>query len=225
LGKMIASLDVLSGGRAICGLGIAWDEKEHDAYGIQFPPAPVRYDTLEETLQMLPLLWGKGSPEFHGDHIEADELVCYPRPIQATIPIVIGGSGEKKTLRLVAKYADACNLFGDPGRVAHKVAILHRHCAEVERDPSTIEVTHLTSALAARDRPALRDRVERLRGRNTTAEEYMKRSNAGTPDDLEALFTLYADAGAGHSIVALPDVALAGSIEAFADVIARFDSP
>lgn len=225
LGKMIASLDVLSGGRAICGLGIAWDKSEHHSYGIEFPAVSARYEMLEETLQMLPLLWGKGSPEFHGEHIDAAELVCYPRPVQDRIPIVIGGGGEKKTLRLVARYADACNLFGDPDRIRHKVDVLHRHCVEADRDPSTIEVTHLSNALAAPDRSALGDRVERLRDRNVTPERYMKQFNAGTPDDLEALFTRYAEAGADHSVVALPDVALEGSIEAFADVIARFASP
>lgn len=225
LGKTIATLDVISGGRAMCGLGIAWDEAEHDAYGLEFPAVGTRYEILEETLQMLPLLWGKGSPEFHGQHIDAGELVCYPRPIQERIPVVIGGSGEKKTLRLVARYGDACNLFGDPERVRHKVEILHRHCVEIDRDPSTVEITHLTNALAADDRTSLRDRVERMRDRNTPAEQYMKQFHAGTPDDLEALFTRYAEAGASHSIVSMPDVALEGSIEAFADVISRFDSP
>lgn len=225
LGKTIATLDVISGGRAMCGLGIAWDEAEHDAYGLEFPAVGTRYEILEETLQMLPLLWGKGSPEFHGQHIHARELVCYPRPIQERIPVVIGGSGEKKTLRLVARHGDACNLFGDPERVRHKVEILHRHCVEIDRDPSTVEITHLINALAADDRTSLRDRVERMRDRNTPAEQYMKQFNAGTPDDLEALFTRYAEAGASHSIVSMPDVALEGSIEAFADVISRFDSP
>ncbi|HEX6220022.1 MAG TPA: TIGR03560 family F420-dependent LLM class oxidoreductase [Acidimicrobiia bacterium] len=225
LGKMTATLDVLSGGRAVCGLGIAWDESEHQAYGIDFPPVGERYEILEETLQMLPLLWGKGSPEFHGAHIDAAELICYPRPIQDRIPILIGGSGEQKTLRLVARYADACNLFGDPDRIRQKVEVLERHCAEADRDPSGVEVTHLTNALVSSSRAALRERVERLRDRNTTAEDYMRRFHGGTPDDLEALFTRFADAGANHSIVALPDVALEGSIEAFAEVIARFDSP
>lgn len=225
VGKMIASLDVISQGRATCGLGIAWDETEHHAYGIGFPSVGTRYEILEETLRMLPLLWGKGSPEFHGEHINANELICYPRPVQESIPILIGGSGEKRTLRLVARYADACNLFGDPDRVRHKVEVLHRHCTEVGRDPSTVEVTHLTNALVAEDRTALRDRVERMRDRNTTPEQYMTQHGAGTPDDLEMLFTQYSDAGANHSIVSLPDVALEGSIEAFADVISRFTSP
>lgn len=224
LGKMVASLDVLSGGRAICGLGIAWDESEHASYGIDFPPVSARYEILEETLQMLPLLWGKGTPEFRGQHIQANELICYPRPVQDPIPVLIGGGGEKKTLRLVARYADACNFFGDPDRIRHKVGVLEGHCADVDRDPSAIEVTHLTNALVASDRRSLRERVEAMRGRNTTAESFMKRNNAGTVDDLESLFTRYAEAGADHSIVALPDVSIEGSIEEFGVLMARFET-
>jgi F420-dependent oxidoreductase-like protein len=225
LGKMVATLDVLSGGRAICGLGIGWDAEEHAAYGIQFPGVGTRYSILEETLQMLPLLWGKGTPEFHGEHIESDGLVCYPRPVQDPIPILVGGSGEKRTLRLVARYAAACNVFGDPERVAHKTTVLARHCEDLDRDPAEIEVTHLTNALAAVDRNDLRDRVGRLRDRNTTAESYMERNHAGTVDDLSELFAAYASAGAGHSIVAIPDVAAEGSIETFAGVIRNLSSP
>lgn len=222
LGKMLATLDVLSGGRAICGLGAAWDEAEHAAYGIDFSSLTARYALLEETLRMLPLLWGQGTPEFNGVHIRSPELICYPRPIQDPIPILIGGSGEKRTLRLVAQYADACNVFGDPGRVRHKAAVLAGHCEEVGRDPTEIEVTHLSNALAAMDRKELRERVERLRERNATADSFMKRYNTGTVDDLTALFTAYAAAGADHSIVAIPDVWEDGSIETFGEVIAEF---
>lgn len=225
LGKMIATLDVLSGGRAICGIGAAWDDEEHAAYGIEFPDVPTRYSILEETLQMLPLLWGKGTPEFRGEHIESDGLTCYPRPLQDPIPILVGGSGEKRTLRLVAKYADACNVFGDPDRVRHKVDVLRGHCADLERDPTEIQVTHLTNALAAPDRKTLYDRVESLRDRNTTPERYMSRVNAGTIDDLENLFRSYQSAGATHSIVAIPGVEDVGAIESFGDVISRFDRP
>jgi F420-dependent oxidoreductase-like protein len=225
LGKMVATLDVLSSGRAICGLGAAWDRAEHTAYGIDFPELATRYALLEETLQMLPLLWGKGTPSFHGAHIDSPELICYPRPVQDPIPIMIGGSGEKRTLRLAARYADACNVFGDPATVAHKTEVLGGHCAEFGRDPTEVEVTHLLTALVATDRKTLRARVDRLRDRNNTAEDFMRRTNAGTVDDLAALFSAYSSAGAGHSIVSLPDVALEGSIETFADVIARFDSP
>ncbi len=225
LGHMLASLDVLSGGRAIAGLGVAWDEDEHSSYGIEFPSTGDRYGLLEEALQMLPLLWGKGSPSFEGRYIKAPELTCYPRPIQDPIPIMIGGSGENKTLRLVARYADMCNLFGDPDAIRAKVEILQRHCADVDRSRAEIEVSHLTEVLASSDRKALRERVEQLRDRNTPAETFMLRTNAGTVDDLTEWVGRYADAGAQHTIVSMPDVALDGSIEAFGDVIARFEPP
>ena len=222
LGKIVATLDFLSGGRANCGIGAAWDKAEHAGYGWEFPETRYRYDLLEDTLQMLPLLWGKGSPSFEGAVYQAEELICYPRPIQEHIPILVGGGGERKTLRLVAQYADAANVFGDPGRVKHKVDVLEAHCETVERDPDEIEVTHLTNVLAAPDRSALRNRVDELRGRNTSVEEYSRTYNAGTPDDHAELFAAYADAGASHSIVSMPDVHLEGSIESFAAVIAAF---
>jgi F420-dependent oxidoreductase-like protein len=222
LGKMLATLDALSGGRAICGLGAAWDEAEHAGFGIEYPDLKTRYALLEESLQMLPLLWGKGTPEFTGELIQSPELTCYPRPIQDPIPILIGGGGEKRTLRLVAQYADACNVFGSPERVGQKAKVLVAHCEEVGRDPSEIEVTHLTNVLAATDRRNLRDRVDRLRGRNTAPETFMERHKAGTVDDLVELFAAYHAAGAGHSIVAIPDVWEEGSIETFGEVVTAF---
>jgi F420-dependent oxidoreductase-like protein len=225
LGKMVATLDVLSGGRVTLGLGIGWDRAEHEGYGIPFPPTPVRYEQLEDTLRMLPLLWGKGSPSFSSVTLSAPQLICYPRPIQDHIPILIGGSGEKRTLRLVARYADACNLFGRPEVIRRKVDVLHRHCAEIERDPHEIEVSHLINVMAATDRNSLRERVEELRGRNMTAEAYMARHNAGIVADHLDHIAGYRAAGASHSIVAMPDVHLDGSIEAFGEVIAAMPLP
>ncbi|HEY6629454.1 MAG TPA: TIGR03560 family F420-dependent LLM class oxidoreductase [Acidimicrobiia bacterium] len=223
LGKMIATIDVLSSGRANCGLGIGWNADEHAGYGWDFPEVADRYALLEDTLEMLPLLWGKGSPSFAGRTFSASELVCYPRPLQKHIPITIGGSGERKTLALVARYADACNLFGKPETIVRKVEILGRHCSENGRDPAAVEVTHLTAAMVGRDRRDLAERIERVRGRDQSVEAYSDRNNAGTVDDLVSLFEAYHDAGATHSIVALPDVAEVGSLEAFGDVIARFN--
>lgn len=145
LGKMLASLDVLSGGRAVAGLGAAWYEHEHTAYGFAFPALRERYALLEDALELLPLMWGKGNPSFEGRVVGAPDTTCYPRPLQERIPILIGGSGERKTLRLVAQYADACNLFGDPKMVRRKVEVLHAHCADLGRDPASIEVTHLST--------------------------------------------------------------------------------
>ena len=152
LGKIVATLDVLSGGRAWCGLGAGWFEAEHLGYGWPFPPAAERLDVLEDALQLLPMMWGPGSKPFHGRRIDVPETICYPRPLRAKVPILVGGSGEQRTLRLVARYADACNLMGDAGAVAAKLGVLRRHCAEVGRDPATVEVTHLSTALVARRR-------------------------------------------------------------------------
>ena len=135
LAKIVATLDVLSGGRAICGLGLAWWEWEHRLYGWSFPSAAQRYALLEDTLRLLPVMWGPGSPPFEGRVLQVPETLCYPRPLQDHVPILVGGSGEKTTLRLAARYADACNLFGDPETVARKRAILERHCADAGRDP------------------------------------------------------------------------------------------
>ncbi|HEX9762885.1 MAG TPA: LLM class flavin-dependent oxidoreductase, partial [Acidimicrobiia bacterium] len=191
----------------------------HRAYGLEFPPAPTRYAMLEDTLEMLPLLWGKGSPSFAGQTFSARELICYPRPVQEHIPILVGGSGERRTLRLVAERADACNLFGTPETVRRKVDALWRHCETIGRDRATVEVSHLVTVLTAEDRKALRARVDSLRGRNTTPESYSERNNAGTVEDHIGLFSSYARSGVNHSIVALPDVAMEGSIESFGRVI------
>jgi F420-dependent oxidoreductase-like protein len=149
LAKIVATLDVLSGGRAVCGIGAGWFEREHKAYGFDFPPLRRRYELLEDALRLFPLMWGPGAPAFEGTTIRVAEALCYPRPVQERIPIMVGGSGERKTLRLVAQYADACNLVGDPAAVRHKLDVLRRHCEDVGRDPSEIRVTHLASALDA----------------------------------------------------------------------------
>ena len=149
LGKIVATLDVLSNGRAFCGLGAAWFAREHHLYGWDFPPIGRRYELLEDALRLLPLLWGPGSPAFEGRTISVPEAICYPRPVQEHVPILIGGSGERRTLKLVAQHADACNLFGDAAMVRRKIAVLHAHCETVGRDPADITVTQLSNVGAA----------------------------------------------------------------------------
>jgi F420-dependent oxidoreductase-like protein len=219
LAQMIAALDVLSGGRAVCGLGIGWDEEEHNSFGIPFPDVPTRYEMLEESVDILRLMWGKGTPEYKGKHFQADSLACYPRPVQDPVPILIGGSGEKKTLKLVARLADAANVLGTPERVAHKVGVLREHCEAVGRDVEDIEVTHLVNAITAHDRAGLRAQVDQVRPAAVSFEEFVNRNNGALPADLRALFAAYSDAGANHSIVSLPNAHLEGGIEAFAEVI------
>jgi F420-dependent oxidoreductase-like protein len=143
LAKIVATLDVLSEGRAFLGLGAAWYEKEHLALGVPYPPIGTRFEMMEETLQICQQMWSDDEGPYEGKHYQLAETICRPRPIQSPRPpILIGGSGEKKTLRLVAQYADAWNCFdlGVEG-VAAKIAILDEHCAAVGRNPADIERT------------------------------------------------------------------------------------
>jgi F420-dependent oxidoreductase-like protein len=142
LAKTITTLDVVSGGRAELGIGAAWYEREHRALGVPFPPTAERFERLEEALQICLQMWSDDDGPYRGKHYQLAETLCRPQPVSAPRPrIMIGGSGEKKTLRLVAQYADACNIFGGPAEVAHKVDVLRRHCDTLGRDPNEIEVT------------------------------------------------------------------------------------
>jgi F420-dependent oxidoreductase-like protein len=222
-GKMIASLDVLSGGRAVCGIGAAWYREEHAAYGWPFPPLNERYELLEDALQVLPLLWGKGAPAFAGKRISVPEAACYPRPLQARVPLLVGGSGERRTLRLVAQYADACNLFGEADVVRHKLGVLREHCATFDRDLATIEVTQLSTTLVGRDSSEIADLIELLRPKKVTASTFAKRANAATVEDQIGRFRGLADAGVQTAIVSLPDFdGTSAALERFAPVIAAF---
>ena len=133
LGKVIATLDVVSGGRANCGLGVGWFAAETAALGIPFPPLAQRYALLEDALEFLPLFWGKGAPAFEGRVLRAPEAMCYPRPLQEHVPILVGGNGETRTLRLAARYADVCNIIGEVDVVERKVSALRSHCAAAGR--------------------------------------------------------------------------------------------
>jgi F420-dependent oxidoreductase-like protein len=143
LAKIVTTLDVLSGGRAMLGIGAAWYDREHRGLGVPFPAMSERFERLEETLRICRQMWSDDDGAFEGEHYRLAETVCVPAPLQQPRPpIMIGGSGERKTLRLVARYADACNLFGEgPEVVAHKLEVLERHCADVGRDVAEIEKT------------------------------------------------------------------------------------
>jgi alkanesulfonate monooxygenase SsuD/methylene tetrahydromethanopterin reductase-like flavin-dependent oxidoreductase (luciferase family) len=221
LGRIVATLDVLSGGRAVCGLGTAWFEDEHRAYGWPFPPRTERYDLLADALELLPLLWGPGAPAFTGRRITVPEASCYPRPLQERVPILVGGSGERRTLRLVAERADGCNLFGDPATVRRKLEVLARHCAAVGRDPACIEVTHLSTRLTGPTPDDVADLVARLRPGRTPPSRYAASAGAGTVSEQVRRFEALRDAGVGTAIVRLADLGRDdGAIERFAPVVA-----
>ncbi|OKI49605.1 LLM class F420-dependent oxidoreductase [Micromonospora sp. CB01531] len=145
LAKIVTTLDVLSGGRAQLGIGASWYEREQRGLGVPVVPVGERFERLEETLQICRQMWSANNGPFDGKHYQLAETLCVPAPISRPHPpIMIGGGGEKKTLRLVARYADACNLFGEStAQVAHKLDVLRQHCAAEGRDYDSIEKTVL----------------------------------------------------------------------------------
>ena len=156
LAKTVATLDVLSGGRGELGIGAAWYDREHLGLGVPFPSTSERFERLEETLQICFQMWSDDNGPFKSKHYELAETICSPPPIsRPRPPVMIGGSGERKTLRLVAQYADSCNLF-EVGleEVEHKLSVLRRHCDDVDRDYDTITKTMLTRADAFTDTDA-----------------------------------------------------------------------
>ena len=193
--KAATTLDVLSGGRAWLGIGAAWNQEESNGLGFPFPPLADRFEMLEETLQMGHELWAgeRGSEgSFVGRHFRADRLLNSPQSIsRPRVPIMVGGGGEKKTLRLVAQYADACNVFGTPEAIARKYSILDAHCAAVGRDPGEIERSTLQT---------VRVSAEGGRGSQTAAEVVER-------------FGELADAGAQHIIFSLPDLPDSSQLE------------
>jgi F420-dependent oxidoreductase-like protein len=139
LARMAASIDVLSGGRFVLGLGIGWYEEEHRAYGIPFPPVGERFDRLQECIEVCRALWAANPATYDGEYYKLRDADCLPRPTNGTIPVLIGGVGEKRALRIVATYADEwCSECLSVEDYAHKVNVLERHCETVNRDPATI---------------------------------------------------------------------------------------
>jgi len=147
LAKIVTTLDVLSGGRAALGLGAAWYEREHAALGVRYPPVSERFERLEETLQIVRQMWSEDDGPFAGKHYQLAETINLPQPLRSPHPpIMIGGGGEKKTLLLVARYADACNLFTTPGpdgpaQIAAKLDVLRGHCDREGTDYDRIRKT------------------------------------------------------------------------------------
>jgi F420-dependent oxidoreductase-like protein len=142
--KTVTTLDVLSGGRAYLGIGAAWNEAEARGLGTPFPPIGVRFEQLEEALQIAKQMWSPNDGAYHGKHNQLQQTLCVPQPLSRPHPpILIAGGGEKKTLRLVAQYADACNVYGPVETVRAKLAILKEHCSALGRDYASIEKTTL----------------------------------------------------------------------------------
>jgi F420-dependent oxidoreductase-like protein len=220
LAKTVTTLDVVSRGRAILGIGAGWFEREHEAYGIRFPPAGERLDRLEEVLEICRAMFTQEQATFIGAHYRVRRAMNYPRPIRPDgIPVLVGGGGEKRTLRLVARYADACNLFGPPEVVRHKLDVLARHCKDVGRDPAEITKTRLGSlALGATRRDAEAALAAYVRERRLDAGIVSSMFLAAGPDEVAAHVERFREAGIEGFIFNMahtsdPDqIRLAGSI-------------
>jgi F420-dependent oxidoreductase-like protein len=160
--NMAVTIDHISGGRMELGVGGAWNEDEHREYGIDFPRIGVRLDMLDEACRVMRALWTESRASFSGRHYTLTEARCEPKPLQSPMPLWIGGSGEKRTLRIVAEHATGWNTFhGDPAEYRHKLDVLQRHCESVGRDPGTIRKQVVARAVLENSSQC-RELVERL---------------------------------------------------------------
>jgi alkanesulfonate monooxygenase len=163
LAKLVTTLDVLSKGRAMLGIGAAWNDEESAGLGLFFPPTAERFERLEEALQICLQMWAGDESPYRGKHYTLDRLLNSPQPLQRPHPpILIGGGGEKKTLRLVAQYAQACNLFPGP-ELPHKLDVLRQHCADVGRPYEEIEKTAVYTFDVGPDGERVDQTLEELR--------------------------------------------------------------
>ena len=207
--NMAATIDHISGGRLIVGMGAGWQENEHARYGLELAQPGPRSDQFEEACEVLKLLFSQERTTFDGVHYQLDGAPCEPKPLQQPLPLMIGGGGEQRTLRTVARFADQWNIWGRPDDLRHKIDILERHCADVGRDPDEIHKT-ATGLLVITETDAHADKIRENVGH--------RGGFVGTIDQLRDIVADYAAAGVGELIV--PDFAMgAGSV---ADTLDRF---
>jgi F420-dependent oxidoreductase-like protein len=201
LAKIVTTLDVISAGRAILGIGAAWYDVEHEGLGFDFPPAGERLDRLEEALQICRAMFTEESPSFEGTYYRIRDARNVPPPAQPGGPkILVGGGGEKRTLKLVARYADMCNFFGDAATFRHKVDVLRDHCAGVGRDPSEVTVSRLSTLVltgSAEETAATKDFIRQV-GADPSG------SDVGTADELVARVEELGAAGVEYFVFNIP---------------------
>ncbi|MCL5948030.1 MAG: LLM class F420-dependent oxidoreductase [Actinobacteria bacterium] len=217
LAKMVTTLDVVSSGRAILGIGAAWLDTEHDSYGIEFPPVSERMDRLEEAVQICRMMFDEEAPSFQGRYYTIKDAFNFPRPLQAGgPPILVGGGGERRTLQIVAMHADACNVFGDVSTIQHKMDVLARHCESCGRDPGTITRTRLGTLVIGETTAEAAGKLSKLAEARGYSEAQSSTVIWGDPDTVAETARSYLDAGLDGLIFNFPDpldtadVALAG---------------
>jgi F420-dependent oxidoreductase-like protein len=190
--KMAATIDNMSDGRFVLGLGAGWQENEHRAYGIDFNSFGWRFDRLEEACQVLQGLFAAPRTSFTGKHYTLVDAPLDPKPVQQPLPLLIGGGGERRTLRIVAQYASEWNVWGLPELLAQKGAVLDRHCESIGRDPATVQRSAVALLFLSDDQAML----ERIRGMGIE-----RPSIIGTPAEVQDILGRYRDAGVGELII------------------------
>jgi F420-dependent oxidoreductase-like protein len=217
LAKIVTTLDVVSHGRAILGIGGAWYDVEHQGLGVAYPSAGVRLDMLEEAVQVCRAMFTGDDVSFTGSHYQLDHARNLPRPVRPGGPkIMIGGGGEKRTLRLVARYADMCNVTGDAATLARKIAVLRGHCEEVGRDPAEVEVTWMTPLILTTSEQNTIETRELLAAAASATET--AGFTIGQPHEIPELVAGHIEAGADEVIFSVP-FASADDIAAVAEAL------
>ncbi|MEZ5558142.1 MAG: TIGR03560 family F420-dependent LLM class oxidoreductase [Pseudomonadales bacterium] len=197
LAKMAATLDHITGGRVVLGLGSGWQENEHRQYGIPFYTVAERLQRLDEACRVIKLLYSESRSDFSGRFYQLEQATLEPKPVQSPLPLLIGGGGEKVTLRITAEHADEWNVWGTPAILRHKMAILDQHCADIGRDPRTIKRTAVALLFMSDDAAYL----EQMRKANLQQPHLI-----GTVDEIRDLVAEYEAAGVDELIV--PDFTL-----------------
>ncbi|MCZ6724633.1 MAG: LLM class F420-dependent oxidoreductase [Thaumarchaeota archaeon] len=212
LAKMGATLDAISGGRLILGIGTGWYQSEYAAYGYEFSPPSVRVRKLDESLEIITKMWTQSKATFQGKYYGIKDAICNPRPIQKPHPpILVGGSGEQLTLAVVAKHADIHNFnFGSPEEFEHKMSVLKQHCNKIGRDFNSIEKSYLCRLVLGKDKDHLNAKIERMRPPNLSSEDFVKQSSRivfyGTPEEVIQRFQRFVDLGVTHIILHLGEL-------------------
>ena len=199
--KIGATLDVMSKGRLFMGIGAGWNDEEANAYGIPFPSTKERLKRLEEAIQVIKKMWTEESANFNGKYYKLQAAHCNPKPIQKPHPpIMVGGEGERETLRIVAKYANACNLFGSAKTVRHKLDALREHCKTAGRDYNEILKTKLTRVVICKSKDEAERRLAELFD-GAPPERIKEMAIYGTPEDVYHEIEALRDAGIEYLIV------------------------
>jgi F420-dependent oxidoreductase-like protein len=222
LAKMAATLDVLSKGRLFMGIGAAWNQEESLAYGIPFPPNKERLLRLEEAIQIIRKMWTEEpAANFNGKYYQIRNAYCNPKPLQKpSPPIMVGGTGERQTLKIVAKYADACNLFGSLETVKRKLSVLREHCKSVGRDYDSILKTKLAFVIIDNDRAMVEKRVQQI-SKVMPEDQVREFVIYGTPEDVLKQIELLEEAGIQYFIADLEPDKEPEALETFADSIIK----